>query len=193
MPVAACGGPSRRGPRRRDRHDRGGWRGRPRRLRRPIRSLRACMLRAPSGTRMLEHTRKKRASCNRKRGVSRIDMCASVVRTRTDCETRPGRSPVCVSCVASVLSTSGLRSDKKAPECLPLLVDALANQFAKLVLFVTANKNRSQLLSGVPNPTGAAPRTSCASIWDAAECGHTKNETADRRRALNPKGVAPDS
>ena len=63
----------------------------------------ACMLRAPSRTRMFEHTPKKRASRNRKRGVSRTGMCASEVRTRTDCETRPGRSLVCVSCVASVL------------------------------------------------------------------------------------------
>ena len=143
MPVASIGGdPSRRGPRRRDRHDRGGWQGRPRRLRRPIRSLRACMLRAPSRTRMFEHTPKKRASRNRKRGVSRMDMCASAVRTRTDCETRPGRSPVCVGCVASVLSTSGFRSDKKHLSACRFWSPDAPRQLAKLVLFVTANKNK---------------------------------------------------
>ena len=125
MPVAACGDPLRRGPRRRDRHDRGGWRGRPRRPRPPIRSLRACMPRVPSRTRMFEHTLKKRASRNRKRGVSRMGMCTSEVRTRTDCETRPGRSPVCVSCVASVLY-------EKAP----------------LVVFRTASRGRSVGPSG---------------------------------------------
>jgi hypothetical protein len=60
----------------------------------------ACALQNPH---VRAHTPKKHASRNRKRGVSRTGMCASEVRTRTDCETRPGRSLVCVSCVASVL------------------------------------------------------------------------------------------
>ena len=162
MPVAACGDPSRRGPRRRDRHDRGGWRGRSRRPRRPIRSLHACMLRAPFRTRMLEHALKKRASGNRKRSVSRVGMCASAVRTRTDRETRPGRSPTCVICAASMLFARRLRGVEKHLRRLLLLGRPLlhSSQFAKLVLvhvlFVTANKNRSQLLSGVPNLTGGA-------------------------------------
>ena len=83
--------------------------------------VRACCV-CPPRTSVFEHTPEKRASRNGKRGVSRMGMCASVVRAGTDCETRPGRSPVCVCCAAIVLFmrrllwwSSGLRPTDGRP------------------------------------------------------------------------------
>jgi len=103
MPVAACGDPTRRDPRRQDRRGRGGLRGRSRCPRTPVRSLCACMLRVPPRTHISAHILEERDSRSRQRGVSRMGMCASEVRTGTDCETRQGRSAVCVCRVAIVL------------------------------------------------------------------------------------------